>query len=140
MSIKGLLKLDKGFKIPLGSLKAILVKVSQNFIKSHLKFCLISQILVHSLCHVCIIVTFSYLQHCYLLLNYCKACHCWTLGQFWLVLYNQSTLISLRKHLFIGKFSFPLFFTGHQLGSTFTQTGLITRSNQNVLAVHSCNN
>ena len=28
-------------------------KISQNFVKSPLKFCLISQILVHSLWHVC---------------------------------------------------------------------------------------
>ena len=45
MSIRSLLKLNKGFKIPLGSLKAIFVEVSQNFIKSHLKFCLISQLM-----------------------------------------------------------------------------------------------
>ena len=45
-------KLNKGNKIHLGSLKAIFVKVSQNFIKSHLKFCLISQISAHSLWHV----------------------------------------------------------------------------------------
>ena len=30
------------------------MKISQNFVKSPLKFCLISQILVHSLWHVCI--------------------------------------------------------------------------------------
>ena len=30
----------------------IFVKISQNFIKSHLKICLISQTLVHSLWHV----------------------------------------------------------------------------------------
>ena len=52
MSITSLLKLTEGFKIPSGSLKAIFVKVSQNFIKSHLRFCLISQISVHSLWHV----------------------------------------------------------------------------------------
>ena len=38
MSIRSLLKLNKVLKIPLGSLKAIFVEVSQNFIKSHLKF------------------------------------------------------------------------------------------------------
>ena len=53
MSIRSLLKLNKGFKIPLGSLKANYVQVSQNFIKSHLKFCQISQIAVRSLWHVC---------------------------------------------------------------------------------------
>ena len=31
----------------------IFVKISQNFIKSHLKICLISQISVHILWHVC---------------------------------------------------------------------------------------
>ena len=31
----------------------IFVKISQNFIKSHLKICLVSQISVHSLWHVC---------------------------------------------------------------------------------------
>ena len=61
MSVRSLLKLNKGIKIHLGSLKAIFVKVSQNFIKSHLKFYLISQISAHSLWHVCIpmIDTFS---------------------------------------------------------------------------------
>ena len=54
VSIRSLLKLNKGFKIPLGSLKANFVQVSQNFIRSHLKFCLISQISVHSLWHVCV--------------------------------------------------------------------------------------
>ena len=53
MSARSLLKLNKGNEIHLGSLKAIFVKVSQNFIKSHLKFCLISQISAHSLWHVC---------------------------------------------------------------------------------------
>ena len=52
MSVRSLLKLYKGNKIHLGSLKAIFVKVSQNFIKSHLKFCLISQISANSLWHV----------------------------------------------------------------------------------------
>ena len=52
MSVRSLLKLNKSNKIHLGSLKAIFVKVSQNFIKSHLKFCLISQISAHSLWHV----------------------------------------------------------------------------------------
>ena len=41
VSIRSLIKLNEGFKIPLGSLKAIFVEISQNFIKSHLKFCLI---------------------------------------------------------------------------------------------------
>ena len=52
MSVRNLLKLNKGNKIHLGSLKAIFVKVSQNFIKSHLKVCLISQISANSLWHV----------------------------------------------------------------------------------------
>ena len=30
-------------------------KISQNFVKSPLKFCLISQILVHNLWHVCMV-------------------------------------------------------------------------------------
>ena len=59
MSIIGLLKLNKGFLLSLGSLKAILVKVSQNFIKSHLKFCFVSEILVHSLWHVCMIYSYG---------------------------------------------------------------------------------
>ena len=49
MSVRSLLKINKGNEIHLWSLKAIFVKVSQNFIKSHLKFCLISQISAHSL-------------------------------------------------------------------------------------------
>ena len=44
---------DKGFWLFWGSFEVILVKISQNFIKSHLKICLISQISVHSLWHVC---------------------------------------------------------------------------------------
>ena len=57
MSVRSLLKLDKSNKIHFGSLKAIFAKVSQNFIKSHLKFCLISQISAHSLWHVCLFTT-----------------------------------------------------------------------------------
>ena len=53
MSVRSLSKLNKGNKIRLGSLKAIFVNVSQNFVKSHLKFCIISQISAHSLWHVC---------------------------------------------------------------------------------------
>ena len=34
----------------------IIKKILQNFVKSPLKFCLISQILVHSLWHVCFLV------------------------------------------------------------------------------------
>ena len=52
VSVRSLLKLNLGNKIHLGSLKAVFVKVSQNFTKSHLKFCLISQISAHSLWHV----------------------------------------------------------------------------------------
>ena len=54
VSVKSLLKINKGNKIHLGSLKAIFVTVSQNFIKSHLKFYLISQISAYSLWHVCL--------------------------------------------------------------------------------------
>ena len=54
MSVRSLLQLNEGNKIHLGSFKAIFVQVSQNFIKSHLKFCLNSQISAHSLWHVCI--------------------------------------------------------------------------------------
>ena len=53
MSIRCFLKLNIGLKISLGSLKAIFVKVSQNFIKSHLRVCLISRISAHSLWQVC---------------------------------------------------------------------------------------
>ena len=52
MSISSLLKLNLGLKMPLGSLKAVFIKVLQHFIKSHLKFCLISQISFHGLWHV----------------------------------------------------------------------------------------
>ena len=38
MSVRSLVKLNLGNKIHLGSLKTIFVKVSQNFIKPHLKF------------------------------------------------------------------------------------------------------
>ena len=42
----------------------IFVKVSQNFIKPHLKNCLISQISAHSLWHVCILMSqYSMLQN-----------------------------------------------------------------------------
>ena len=53
VSIRSLLKLNKGFKIPLGSLKANFVQVPLNCIKSHLKFSLISQISVYNLWHAC---------------------------------------------------------------------------------------
>ena len=59
VSVRSLLKLNKGNKIHLGGLKAIFVKVSQNCIKSHLKFCLISQISAHSLWHVWEMIDFS---------------------------------------------------------------------------------
>ena len=50
--ITGLLHSKKAFWLFFGSFKVIFVKVSQNFIKSPLKICLISQISVHSLWHV----------------------------------------------------------------------------------------
>ena len=53
---------NKGFRLFWGSFKVIFVKISQNFIKSHLKICLISKISVHSLWHVC----YSYI---YVLMN-----------------------------------------------------------------------
>ena len=40
---------NKDFRLYWGSFKVIFKKISQNFVKSPLKFCLISQILVHSL-------------------------------------------------------------------------------------------
>ena len=52
VSISSLLKLNSGFKLHLGSLKAVFVKVLQNFIKSQLKICQVSQISVHRLWHV----------------------------------------------------------------------------------------
>ena len=42
----------KDFRLYWGSSKVMFKKISQNFVKSPLKFCLISQILVHSLWHV----------------------------------------------------------------------------------------
>ena len=42
----------KGFCLFMESFKVIVVKISQKFIKSHLKICLISQFSVHSLWHV----------------------------------------------------------------------------------------
>ena len=54
VSITKFTKAKLSFKIPLESFKVIFAKISQNFIKSHLKFCLISQISVHSVWHVCI--------------------------------------------------------------------------------------
>ena len=48
---------------------------------------------------------------------------CWLIGQFWLVLYNQTIFIGLRKFLVIGQFSFSLFFSGHHLGSIPSFTG-----------------
>ena len=44
--------LNKGFWLFWGSSKVIFVKISQNFIKSPVKICLVSQISVHSLWHV----------------------------------------------------------------------------------------
>ena len=43
---------SKDFRLNLGSSKVMFKKISQNFVKSPLKFCLISQILVCSLWHV----------------------------------------------------------------------------------------
>ena len=50
--ITSFLHLNKGFWLLLGSSKVIFVKISQNFIKSPLKICLIPKISVHSLWHV----------------------------------------------------------------------------------------
>ena len=46
-------KKKKDFRLYWGSSKVMFKKISQNFVQSSLKFCLISQILVHSLWHVC---------------------------------------------------------------------------------------
>ena len=43
---------NKGFWLFWRSFKVIFIKISQNFISSHLKICLISEISVHSLWHV----------------------------------------------------------------------------------------
>ena len=43
---------EKKTRLYLGSLEVMFKKISQNFVKSPLKFCVISQILVHSLLHV----------------------------------------------------------------------------------------
>ena len=53
MFITSFLYLNKGFWLFWGSSKLFFVKISQNFIKSPLKICLIAQISVHSLWHVC---------------------------------------------------------------------------------------
>ena len=53
--ITSFLHLNKGIWLFWGSFKVIFIKFSQNLIKSHLKICLISQISVHSLWHVCTI-------------------------------------------------------------------------------------
>ena len=45
---------NKDFRLYWGNSKVMFKKISQNFVKSPLKFCLISQILLHSLWHVCI--------------------------------------------------------------------------------------
>ena len=50
--ITSFLHLNKGFWLLWGSSKVIFVKISQHFIKSHIKMCLISQISIHSLWHV----------------------------------------------------------------------------------------
>ena len=51
--ITSFLHLNTGFWLFWGSSKMIFVKISQNFIECPLKICLISQISVHSLWHVC---------------------------------------------------------------------------------------
>ena len=56
MFITNFIHYNKGFWLFLGGFKVIFVKTSQNFIKSHLKICLISQISIHSLWHVCFTV------------------------------------------------------------------------------------
>ena len=52
--VTSFLHLNKGFWLFWGSSKVIFIKISQNFINSPLKICLISQISVHSLWHVCV--------------------------------------------------------------------------------------
>ena len=51
--ITSFLHINKAFWLLWWSFKVIFVKISQNIIKSHFKICLVSQISVHSLWHVC---------------------------------------------------------------------------------------
>ena len=50
--ITSLLHINKGFWLLRRSFEVTFIKITLNFIKSHLKICLISQISVHSLWHV----------------------------------------------------------------------------------------
>ena len=50
----------KEFRLYWGSSKEMFKTSSQNFVKSPLKFCLISQILFHNLWHVCIFPKFDH--------------------------------------------------------------------------------
>ena len=66
----------KDFRVYLGSSKVKLKKISQNFVKSPLKFSLISQILVHSIWHVCSAnVTKPSLKRQQLMRNYARTLH-----------------------------------------------------------------
>ena len=65
--ITSFLHIKKGFWLIWRRFEVIFVKISQNFIKSHLKICLISQISVHSLWHVCLgpnLVNLSFCSLC----------------------------------------------------------------------------
>ena len=57
MFITNFIHYNKDFWLLWGSFKVIFVKNSQNFIKSHLKISLMSQISVRSLWHVCNIIS-----------------------------------------------------------------------------------
>ena len=58
--ITSFLRINKGFWLLWGSSKVIFVKISQNFIKSPLKICLISQTSIQSLWHVLYRKTFNH--------------------------------------------------------------------------------
>ena len=65
--------MEKDFGLYWGSSKIMFKKISQNFVKSPLKFCLISQVLVHNLWHVwkwvSLCILFLYNSQFYLFLN-----------------------------------------------------------------------
>ena len=65
MFITSFLYLNEGFWLFWGSSKVIFANISQNFIKSPLKICIISQIPVRSLCiwHICL--------PCLLVIHFC---------------------------------------------------------------------
>ena len=67
----------------------------------------------------------------------CTARQCWPIGQFRLVLYNQS-VFSFEELSSFCQFNFTLFFIGHHLGSNLPERNKTGRITESDLTVRSC--